>query len=223
MADPVARLVSASVVFEPKTTSGYGTPINLAYQQKVTLSRSTEKKTLMSNDTYLGEPVMETEINATYDIATEVGDVSLENLAIAFKGLVTTKTYAVGNTYWNGKTIKASTAVGEIGDVVLNASTLYVVKTAYAAGAFDVSKCAQRTYAAVQKHLAPQKTTNSLGRLTIEGTNLTNNSTQVLIIPLVNLSYDGDVSISDTDYAKLSFKGRLVKSGSEDLFTLIDA
>ena len=77
MGEPVARLVAASVTFEPKTTSGYGTPINLSYQQKVTLSRSTEKKELLSNDNSLGELVMELETKATYELSTDIADVSL--------------------------------------------------------------------------------------------------------------------------------------------------
>ena len=137
--------------------------------------------------------------------------------------MITSKTYAVGDTYWNGKVIKASTASLSIGDVALNGTTLYIAKEAIAAGAFDVSKCSERTYAATQRSLAPQKTANSLGRLIVEGTNLANNATQVLIIPLINLSYDGDTVISDTDYTKLSFKGKVLKTGTENLFTLIDA
>lgn len=223
MGEPVARLVAASVMFEPKITTGYGTPINLAYQQKVTLSRSAESKELLANDSSLGELVMELETKATYELSTEIADVSLENLAIAFKGAITSKTYAVGDTYWNGKIIKVSTAVGVVGDVVLNGTTLYVVKEAYAAGAFDVSKCSERTYAVTQKELTPQKASNSLGRLIIEGTNLANNSAQILIIPLINLSFSGDVAISDTDYAKLSFKGKVMKTSTEGLFKLIDA
>lgn len=223
MADPVARLVAASVTFEPKTNGGYGAAIPLAYQQKVTLNRSAEKKELLSNDTSLGAMVMELETKATYEVSTEIADVSLENLAIAFKGIITTKTYAVGDTYWNGKVIKISTAAGAIGDVVLNASTLYIVKEAYAAGAFDVSKCSDRTYATAQRSLAPQKVANSLGRLIVDGINIATNAAQVLIIPLVNLSYDGDVAISDTDYAKLSFKGKVLKTSDDNLFNLIDA
>ncbi len=223
MGEPVARLVSASVTFEPKTNVGYGTPINLAYQQKVTLSRSTEKKELLSNDNSLGELVMELETKATYEVSTDIADVSLDNLGIAFKGVITTKTYAVGDVYWNGKTIKDDDVAGSIGDVVLSDSVLYVVKEAYSSLSFDPSLCAERTYSATQRQLAPQKIANSLGRLIVEGTNLANNATQVLIVPLINLSYDGDVAISDTDYAKLSFKGKVLKTGTENLFTLIDA
>ncbi len=219
----VARLVAATVTFEPKTSGGYGTPIILAYQQKVMLNRSAEKKELLSNDETLGELVIELETKATYELSTEIGDVSLENLAIAFKGAVTSKTYAAGDVYWNGKTIKASTVAGAIGDVVIDNSTIYIVKEVYTAGSFATTKCADRTYAAAQKLLAPQKSANSLGRITVEGTNLATNGTQVLIIPLINLSYDGDVAISDTDFSKLSFKGKVNKVSGENLFTLIDA
>lgn len=223
MSEPVARLVAATVTFEPKTTSGYGTAIPLAYQQKVTLNRSAEKKELLSNDTSMGELALELETKATYELSTEIGDVSLDNLAIAFKGVVTSKTYIAGDTYWNGKVIKASTVAGVIGDVVIDSSTLYIVKEVYAAGSFATTKCADKTYAAAQRHLAPQKVANSLGRLIVDGTNLATGSAQVLVIPLINLSYDGDVAISDTDFAKLSFKGKLSKVSGENLFTLIDA
>jgi len=223
MAEPVARLVTATVTFEPKTTSGYGTAIPLAYQQKVTLNRSAEKKELLSNDTSMGELAFELETKATYELSTEIGDVSLDNLAIAFKGSITSTTYVAGDTYWNGKVIKASTAVGAIGDVVLDGTTLYIVKEAYAAGSFSTSKCSDRTYAATQRSLAPQKVANSLGRLIVDGTNLATGAAQVLVIPLINLSYEGDVAISDTDFAKLSFKGKIMKSSGKNLFDLIDA
>lgn len=223
MADPVARLVAASITFEPKITGGYGAAIPLAYQQKVTLNRSAEKKELLSNDNSMGELVLELETKATYELSTEIGDVSLDNFAIAFKGLVTSKTYEVGSTYWNGKVIKASTVAGLTGDIALKDSTLYIVKEPYAAGAFDASKCSDRTYATVQRHLAPQKVANSLGRLTVDGTNLATGAAQVLFIPLINLSYDGDVVMSDTDFTKLSFKGKISKVSGENLFMLIDA
>lgn len=223
MAESIARLVTATVTFEPKTTSGYGTAIPLAYQQKVTLSRSVEKKELLSNDTSLGELAMELETKATYELSTEIGDVSLDNLAIAFKGLVTSKTYTVGDIYWNGKTIKDSTVVGNVGDVVLDGTTLYIVKETYSAGSFSTSKCSERTYSTAQRNLAPQKVVNSLGRLIVDGTNLATGAAQVLIVPLINLSYEGDVAISDSDFAKLSFKGKLMKSSGENLFNLIDA
>lgn len=223
MGESVARLVTATVTFEPKITGGYGTAIPLAYQQKVTLSRSAEKKELLSNDTSMGELAMELETKATYELSTEIGDVSLDNLAIAFKGLVTSKTYVAGDTYWNGKVIKASTVAGVVGDVVLDGTMLYIVKEAYAAGSFSTSKCSERTYSATQRSLAPQKVANSLGRLIVDGTNLATGAAQVLIIPLINLSYEGDVAISDTDFAKLSFKGKVMKSSGENLFNLIDA
>lgn len=223
MAEPVARLVTATVTFEPKTSSGYGTPVPLAYQQKVTLNRSAEKKELLSNDTSLGELAFELETKATYELSTEIGDVSLDNLALAFKGLITSKTYGIGDIYWNGKTIKDAEVAGSIGDIILSDATLYVVKETYTAGTFDPSKCSDRTYAVTQRHLAPQKVANSLGRLSVDGTNLATGAAQVLIIPLINLSYDGDVAISDTDFSKLSFKGKISKVSGENLFTLIDA
>lgn len=223
MAEPVVRLVAASVTFEPKTTTGYGTAIPLAYQQKVTLNRSPEKKELLSNDKTINAKVIELETKVDYEFSTEVGDTKLDVLAIAFKGSVSSKTYAVGDTYWNGKVIKASTAAGAIGDVVLDGTTLYIAKETWTAGNFAAAKCSDRTYSATQTELLPEKNTNSLGRIVVDGTNLATGSAQVLYIPLVNLSFDGDFAASDSDFAKLSFKGKVLETSGEPLFRLIDA
>jgi len=223
MSEPLARLVAASVTFEPKTTTGYGTPVNLAYQQKVSLNRSAEKKELLSNDETIGATVMELETKVTYELNVEVGDVSLDVLALAFKGIVTTKVYSVGDVYWNGKTIKDELVAGVIGDVILEGETLYVVKTAYSEGDFDPSMCSERTYAKTQKHLNPEKVSNSLGRVVVDGTNVATGLAQVITIPLVNLSFDGDFVVSDADYIKLSFKGKVLKTADEPRFTMIDA
>lgn len=223
MAEPVARLVSATVTFEPKTSSGYGAGIVLAHQQKVTLSRSPEKKELLSNDETINATVIELETKVDYEFSTEIGDTKLDVLAIAFKGLVSSKTYAVGDTYWNGKTIKDSDELGSVGDIVLDGTTLYVVKESYTAGSFSTAHCSDRTYAATQMHLNPEKKENSLGRVTVDGTNMATGSAQVLIIPLVNLSFDGDFALSDSDFAKLSFKGKVLKTTDNPRFTLIDA
>lgn len=223
MAEQVARLVAATVTFEPKTTSGYGDPVKLGFQQKVTLNRSADKKELLSNDETIGATAMELETKVTYEFATEVGDASLDVLSVAFKGAVTSKTYAVDDKYWNGKTIKASTVAGAVGDVVLSGSTLYIVKEAYTANTFSVEKCSSRTYAAAQKLLNPEKKANSLGRIVVDGTNVATGAAQVLYIPLINLSFDGDFTVSDSDFAKLSFKGKLLKVDGEERFTLIDA
>lgn len=223
MAEQVARLVAATVTFEPKTTSGYGDPLKLAFQQKVTLGRAPETKELLSNDETIGATAMELETKVDYEFSTEVGDTSLDVLSIAFKGAVTSKTYAVDDKYWNGKIIKASTVAGLVGDVVLNSSTLYIVKEAYAANAFSVEKCSSRTYAAAQKHLNPEKKANSLGRIIVDGVNAATNAAQVLVIPLINLSFNGEFAVSDSDFAKLSFKGKVLKVDGEERFTLIDA
>lgn len=221
--EPVARLVAATVTFEPKTTNGYGEAIKLSFQQKVTLNRTADKKELLANDETIGATAMELETKVTYEFATEVGDSSLDVLAVAFKGAVISKTYAVDDTYWNGKKIKASTVAGVVGDVVLDGTTLYIVKEAYAANAFSSAKCSPRTYATSQKHLNPEKKANSLGRIIVDGTNVATGAAQVLVIPLINLSFDGDFTVSDSDYAKLSFKGKVLKVDGEETFTLIDA
>lgn len=221
----LARLVSAEVRYAPLNSDGvtYGAEVTLAYQQKVTLNKSVEKKELLSNDFVLGESVIEVETKTTYEVSTEIGDVSIENLAIAFRGAVATKTYAVGDTYWNGKVIKANNVAGVVGDVVLDNARLYIVKTAYAAAAFSTAACAPRSYAAVQKMLAPQKLANGIGKIIIDGTNVVTGGAQVLIIPKTNLSFEGDFAVSDTDHVKLSFKGKVLKKEGEELFTLIDA
>lgn len=223
MSESFARLVAATVTFEPKTTTGYATPIKLAYQQKVSLSRSAEKKELLSNDETIGATVMELETKVTYELNVEVGNVSLDVLALAFKGAIATKEYSVGSVYWNGKTIKDELVAGEIGDVVLDGETLYIVKTAYSAGNFAPVKCSERTYSAIQKHLSPEKVSNSLGRVVVDGTNIATGLAQVIVIPLVNLSFEGDFMASDSEYAKISFKGKVLKTEDEPRFTMIDA
>lgn len=223
MGEPVARLVAASVTFEPKTTSGYGTPIPLAYQQKVTLNRAPEKKELVSNDVTIGATAMELEIRVVYELNTEVGDASLDVLALAFKGIVITNSYSEGDVYWNGKTIKDELVAGVIGDVVLDGETLYIVKIAYSEGAFSPAMCSERTYAATQKELSPEKVSNTLGRIVVDGVNQATGRPQVLIIPMINLSFDGEFAISDAEYAKVSFKGKVLKKEGEPLFKLIDA
>lgn len=222
---PVARLVSAEVRYAPLNSDGetYGAEVTLAYQQKVSLNRSAEKKELFSNDTTLGESVMEVETKATYEFSTEIGDISIDNLAIAFKGIVTSKTYAVGDIFWNGKTIKDNAVAGLVSDVVLDGTKLYIVKTAYTSANFDTELCAPRSYDTVQKILAPQKLANGLGRIVVDGTNMATGKSQVLIIPKINLGFEGDFAVSSTDTAMLSFKGKVLKQEGEELFTLIDA
>lgn len=221
--EPVVRLVAATVSFEPKTAVGYGTLIPLAYQQKVSLNRSPEKKELLSNDETIGASVMEIETKVDYEFSTEIGDAKLEVLGIAFKGVISTTIYAAGDVYWNGKTIKDSTVAGSIGDIVLDGQKLYVVKDAYSAGDFDTSHCSDRTYNATQTKLTPEKLANSLGRVIVDGTNLATGNPQVLVIPLVNLSFDGDFAVSDSDYVNIAFKGKVLKTADAPRFEIIDA
>ena len=100
--EKIARLAVATVSFTPQ---GGNESITLGYQQSVSLNRTIEKKELLSNDESLGETVMELETKAEYNFSTEIGDVSIDNLALCFKGVVENETYAAAGKFFNGKTI----------------------------------------------------------------------------------------------------------------------
>ena len=217
--EKVARLAVATVSFTPQ---GANESITLGYQQSVSLNRTIEKKELLSNDESLGETVMELETKAEYNFSTEIGDVSIDNLALCFKGVVENETYAAGGKFFNGKTIKADTEQIRIGDPVLKDNKIYTATENMAAGSFTIDKCAPRVYPAKFKRIAPQKLANSLGKIIVEGKNLATGKAQILVIPLVNLSFEGDVSVSGTDFAKLSLKGKVLKAVGEELFAFMD-
>lgn len=215
----VARLSVATVSFTPQ---GGNESITLGYQQSVSLNRTIEKKELLSNDESMGETVMELETKAEYNFSTEIGDINIANLALCFKGVVEDETYTAGGKFFNGKTVKADSEQIKTGDPVLKDNKIYTATENMAAGTFAVDKCAPRIYPAKFKRIAPQKLANSLGKIIVEGKNLATDKAQILIIPLVNLSFEGDVSVSGSEFAKLSLKGKVLKAGNENLFSFMD-
>ena len=217
--EKVARLAVATVRLTPQ---GASESITLGYQQSVSLNRTIEKKELLSNDESLGETVMELETKSEYSFSTEICDVNIANLALCFKGVVEDVTYAAAGKFFNGKIIKADTEQIRIGDPVLKDNKIYTTTENMAAGSFTTDKCAPRIYPAKFKRIAPQKLANSLGKIIVEGKNLATGKAQILVIPLLNLSFEGDVSVSGTDFAKLSLKGKVLKAAGEELFSFMD-
>lgn len=217
--EKIARLAVATVSFTPQ---GGNESITLGYQQSVSLNRTIEKKELLSNDESMGETVMELETKAEYNFSTEIGDINIANLALCFKGVVEDETYTAGGKFFNGKTIKADSEQIKTGDPVLKDNKIYTATENMAAGSFTTDKCAPRVYPAKFKRIAPQKLANSLGKIIVEGKNLATGKAQILIIPLVNLSFEGDVSVSGSEFAKLSLKGKVLKAGNENLFSFMD-
>lgn len=217
--EKIARLAVATVSFTPQ---GANESITLGYQQSVSLNRTIEKKELLSNDESMGETVMELETKAEYNFSTEIGDINIANLALCFKGVVEDETYTAGGKFFNGKTIKADTEQIKTGDPVLKDNKIYTATENMAAGTFTVDKCAPKVYPAKFKRITPQKLANSLGKIIVEGKNLATGKAQILIIPLVNLSFEGDVSVSGSEFAKLSLKGKVLKAGNENLFSFMD-
>ena len=217
--EKVARLAVATVSFTPQ---GVSESITLGYQQSVSLNRTIEKKELLSNDESLGETVMELETKAEYNFSTEIGDINIANLALCFKGVVEDVTYAAAGKFFNGKTIKADTEQIRIGDPVLKDAKIYIATENMAAGSFTIDKCAPRTYPVKFKKIVPQKLSNSLGKIIVDGKNLATGRAQILTIPLVNLSFEGDLTVSGSDFAKLSLKGKILRAAGEELFTFMD-
>nr|DAS70579.1 MAG TPA: hypothetical protein [Caudoviricetes sp.] len=217
--EKIARLATATVSFVPQ---GKTEATVLGYQQSVSLNRTVEKKELLSNDESLGESVMELETKAEYTFSTEIGDISIPNLALCFKGLVESETYAAGGKFFTGKTIKADTEQIRIGDPVLKDAKIYIATENMAAGSFTIDKCAPRTYPVKFKKIVPQKLSNSLGKIIVDGKNLATGKAQILTIPLVNLSFEGDLTVSGSDFAKLSLKGKILRAAGEELFTFMD-
>lgn len=220
--EKVARLNTATVTFYP---AGKTEGIILGYQQSVSLNRSSEKKEAFSNDENLSETVVEVDTKATYDFTTEIADLSLTNLALAFKGLVATKTYVAGDIYVTDKTIRANSEAAGIGELILDntGTKIYVATSAITAGHFDVAKCATRYYNATTQQLSPEARKNNFGKIIADGVNLATGKASILVIPSINLSFDGDYGVSGSDFAKISLKGKCLKKANEDLFTLVDA
>lgn len=222
MAEKVARLNTATVTFYPV---GKTEGIILGYQQSVSLNRSSEKKEAFSNDENMSETVVEIDTKATYDFTTEIADLSLTNLALAFKGLVVTKTYVAGDIFITGKTIRANSAAAGIGELILDdtGTKIYVATEEITAGGFDEAKCATRYYNATTQQLTPEANKNNFGKIVVDGVNLATSKASILVIPSINLSFDGDFGVSGSDFAKISLKGKCLKKANEDLFTLVDA
>lgn len=220
--EKVVRLSTGTITFFPVgATDG----VILGYQQSVSLNRSSEKKEALSNDENIAETVMEIETKATYDFTTEIADLSLTNLGLAFKGLVKTKTYEAGDIFITGKTIRANSSAAGIGELILDdtGTKIYIATEAITAGQFDVAKCATRFYNATTQQLSPEANKNNFGKIVVDGVNLATGRAQILVIPSINLSFDGDFAVSGNDTAKLSLKGKCLKKANEDLFTLVDA
>ncbi len=221
-AEKIARLSTATITFFP---AGATDGIVLGYQQSANLSRSSEKKEMFSNDESIAETVVEIDTKATYEFTTEIGDLNLTNLALAFKGLVTEQTYVAGDIFITGKTIRANSAAAGIGELILDetGTKIHIATETITAGGFDVAKCADKIYNATVKKLKPEANKNNFGKIVVDGVNLATNKAQILVIPSINLSFDGDFNVSGSDFAKISLKGKCLKKANEDLFTLVDA
>lgn len=219
MAKEVARISTGTITFTPVD----GEEIVLAHQQSITLSRSAEKKELFSNDNNIGESVQELETKVTYTLKTEIKDLSLDILNIAFKGAVNTKTYKAGDTFITGKTIKAKTVAIKTGDLVIDTDKIYVALENMEANKFDVSKCANNPYKAKATTLAPESRGNNYGKIVVDGVNVATGNRQILVIPKINLGFDGDMSISGDDWASISLEGKVLREDGQELYTLTDA
>ncbi|MBE3022237.1 hypothetical protein [Campylobacter sp. 7477a] len=223
--EKLARLSSGEVRFTPINSNGeYGDEITLGYNQKVSLNRSSEVKELLSNDTSLGATASEIETKTTYEFSTEIGDLSLSNLALAFKGLIQDKTYQAGDKFINGKVILDGNAnvTGKIGDAVIKDNKIYILTAAASNKTFDSLSLAVKTYPTKVKILNPESRSNNMGRIVVDGINLATGKAQILVIPKVNLRYDGEFGIVGDDFIKLSLSGKAIKVDGEDIFTLID-
>lgn len=221
----LARLSSGEVRFTPINSNGeYGDEIVLGYNQKVSLNRSSEVKELLSNDTSLGATASEIETKTTYEFSTEIGDLSLSNLAIAFKGLIKDKTYQAGDKFINGKVIIDGSAnvTGKIGDAVIKDNKIYILTAAASNKTFNSLSLAVKTYPAKVKILNPESRGNNIGRIVVDGVNLATGKAQILVIPKINLRYNGEFGIVGDDFIKLSLSGKAIKVDGEDIFTLID-
>lgn len=221
--EKIARLATGEITFFPLKNDGtYGDGVVLGYNQKVALNRTSETKELLSNDESLGQSVAEIETKVEYEFSTETGDLKIDALAICFKGLVEAKTYKAGDVFWNGKTIKPSTEALAIGDICINDNKIYTATQSITANNFSVDKCAPKAYKAVAKYIKPEARANNIGKIVVDGENLNSGQPQVLIIPKINLKFDGEFTLVGDDFAKVALKGKCLKKGVEDLFMLLD-
>ena len=56
----------------------------------------------------------------------------------------------------------------------------------------------------------------------MNGTNVANGKKTTLVIPKVNLIFEGDFGVSGTDVLKLALAGKCIKVDGEDIFTIDD-
>lgn len=218
--EKVARLSAATIKF---VTEDKNKEYILGYTQKVDFNRSSQVKELKSNDNNIGESVAEIETQVEYTLDVEVADLNLDILSLCFKGLVEEKTYKVGDEFFTGKEIKDSTKTLSVGDVTIKDNLIYTVTEAIAAGSFDASKCAPKTYPATIKKLIPEQRSNNFGKIICDGKNFATGKGQILIVPRINLNFSGNFAISGTDFTKVGLKGKALKKEDESIFTLIDA
>lgn len=219
MTTKVARLSTAEITFTPEV----GAAIVLGHQQGITLSRSSDKKELLSQDVLVDETVEEIETNIAYTFKTDIGDLSLDILALIFKGSVKEKTYKAGDVFITGKTIVAKTAAAPTGTPVIDGDKIYIATQDITAGGFDTKKCSPKTYPTTLKQLTPEVRTANYGRLECRGVNLVTGKEQILIIPKINLSFAGDFTVSGNDFAKVSLEGKVLRVQDTPLYTFIDA
>jgi len=220
--EKIARLSSAEVSFIPK---GETEAIVLSYQQSVTLTKSVTKKEVISNDTSIDETVIEVDTKTDYEFNTDIGDLKLDNLALAFKGVVETVTYEAGDIFPTGKTVRANDQAAGIGELILNddGTLIHIAIEEMGANGFTVAKCAAKTYKATTKKIKPEARKNNFGKIICDGVNEITGDNQILVIPSINLSFDGSFQVSGNEVAKLSLKGKCLKADDLDIFELYDA
>ncbi len=219
--EKVARIATAEIVFTPEKDESES--IILGHQQSITLSKSSDKKELLSNDVQIDGTAEEIETKINYTIKTEIADLSLDILSLCFKGSIEEKTYKVGDKFITGKTIVAKTAQANAGVPIIDGDKIYIAKEDIAAGSFNADKCAAKTYPKTIKQIRPETRGHNYGSLEIKGKNVVTGDDQILIIPRVNLSFTGDLAVSGNDFAKVSLEGKILQTKDAPLFTFLDA
>lgn len=220
--EKIARLMAGEIEFYPLNTQGeYEEKIVLGFNQSVSISRSAEKKELFSNDFSLGENVAELETKVTYEFSTEIADLNAKTLALIFKGNSKQIEFVKGAEFFNGKIIKGEDGKPfSIGDTVIKNKTIYIFTADSAT--FKEENTAPKKYKSSFTRIAPETRANNFGKIIINGTNLNTGKPQTLLIPKINLSFDGDLSFIADDYAKVALKGKILRKGTQDLFVLFD-
>lgn len=222
--EKIARLSNGEIRFSPLVGDSYADEIVLGYNQKVSLNRSVETKELLSNDDTLGATAAEIETKVTYDFTTEIADLNIQNLAIAFRGAFEEKSYQVGDMFWNGKRVVdgSNTVTASAGTPILKDNKIYILTQEASAQNFDDLSLAKKSYSSITKQLTPETRTNNIGRIIVDGKNMITGKAQILVIPKINLKFDGEFAVVADDFIKLSLSGKLQKVENEPIFTLID-